>query len=246
MDRLLYVSMTGAKNNAIAQAVYANNLANVSTIGFKQDFAQARSMQIFGDSFPSRVYGLTEHPGTDFNHGTLIETSRPLDVSVHESGFITVEDADGKEAYTRNGSFLIDVMGILRLSSGAAVKGDAGPIYIPPYEKLEIARDGNISIRAVGQPTESMIEVNRIKLVNPRLDEISKGIDGLFRRTDDLIESPDASVNLVSGVLEASNVNSVNAMVQILSLSRQFELSIKMMRTAEENDETVQRLVQGA
>ncbi|MCH8195169.1 MAG: flagellar biosynthesis protein FlgF, partial [Chloroflexi bacterium] len=123
-------------------------------------------------------------------------------------------------------------------------KGDAGPIYIPPFEKIEIARDGNISIRAVGQPTESLIEVNRIKLVNPPLDEIVKGADGFFRRKDGLIETPDASVGLVSGVLETSNVNSVDAMVQILSLARQFELSVKMMKTAEENDQTVQRLVQ--
>lgn len=244
MDRFLYIAMAGAKNNAIAQALHANNLANVSTVGFKRDFAQARSMQVFGDSFPSRVYGLAEHPGTDFSQGTILQTGRNLDVSLHDKGFITVEDADGNEAFTRDGSFVVDSTGILRLSSGIAVKGDAGPIFIPPFEKIEIARDGNISIRAVGQPTESLIEVNRIKLVNPRLDEIVKGADGLFRRTDDLIESPDASVGLISGVLETSNVNGVDAMVQILSLARQFELSVKMMKTAEENDQTVQRLVQ--
>ena len=246
MDRLLYVSMTGAKNNAIAQAVHSNNLANVSTTGFKQDFAQARSMQVYGDSYPSRVYGMAENPGTDFSHGTLVETGRALDVSLHAQGFIVVEDTDGQEAYTRDGSFQVDVTGILRLASGIAVAGDAGPIFIPPYEKLEIGRDGNISIRAVGQPTESLVEVNRIKLVNPPLDEIVKGEDGFFRRIDGRIEDADASVAVVSGVLESSNVNSVDALVQILSLSRQFELSVKMMKTAEENDQTVQRLVQAA
>ena len=244
MDRLLYVSMTGAKHNAMAQGVLSNNLANVSTVGFKQDFAKARSMQVFGDSYPSRVYGLAEHPGTDFTKGPLTQTGQALDVSIHDQGFIAVEDAEGNEAYTRDGAMHVDVMGILRLASGIAVAGDAGPIFIPPFERLQIASDGNISIRAVGQPSESLIEVNRIKLVNPRVDEIAKGEDGLFRRMDDLIEEPDASVGLVSGALETSNVNSVDAMVQILSLSRQFELSVKMMKTAEENDQTVQRLVQ--
>ena len=72
MDKMLYVAMTGASQNARAQQAHANNLANISTTGFRRDFEQARSMQVFGDSHPARVYAMSERPGTDFTPGTLI------------------------------------------------------------------------------------------------------------------------------------------------------------------------------
>ena len=70
MDKLLYVSMTGAHNNTLAQRAHANNLANVSTSGFRRDFEQARSMPLFGDGYPARVYAMSERPATDFRPGS--------------------------------------------------------------------------------------------------------------------------------------------------------------------------------
>jgi flagellar basal-body rod protein FlgF len=244
MDKLIYTAMTGAKNNTLAQAVHANNLANMMTTGFRADFTQARSMQAFGGSFPSRVFSATEIPGTDFSQGGLKETARALDVAIEGQGFIAVDGPDGNEAYTRAGDLYVDDIGFLRTGSGASVLGDGGPIVLPPFEKIEVGRDGTISIQGKGQGPEALNQVERIKLVNPDLEGVRKGSDGLFRRVDGLIEPPAADVKLSSGFLEASNVNAVEAMTSMLTLSRQFEIQVKMIRTAEENDETATRLLQ--
>ena len=244
MDNLVFVAMTGAVQNAQAQAVHANNLANVLTTGFRADYTQARSMQLFGESLPTRVYSMTESPGTDFSPGGLLETGRVLDVAIEGQGFITVQGRDGNEAFTRAGDFIIDELGSLKTSTGRPVIGDSGPIVIPTFAKLEIGRDGTISILSLGGGPETLAQVNRIKLVNPALSGVLKNEDGLFRRIDGLIEHPSAEVRVSSGFLETSNVNAIDAMTEILALSRQFELQIKMIRTAENNDEAATRLLQ--
>lgn len=244
MDRLLYVSMTGASHNAKAQTLHSHNLANARTTGFRADLAQARSMQVFGEHFPSRAYSLTENPGTDFRPGSLIETGRELDVAIEGDGFIAVEGPEGEEAFTRAGDFMVDDLGNLKTATGIPILGDGGPIVIPPFEKLEIGNDGTVSIRGQGQTPDALTQVNRIKLVNPDTALLAKGTDGLFRRMDGLLEPEAPEVQLSSGFLETSNVNAVSEMTEILALARQFEIQVKMMKTAEENDQTAARLLQ--
>lgn len=244
MDKMLYVSMTGASQNTLAQRAHANNLANISTNGFRRDFEQARSMPVFGDSFPSRVYAMSERPGTDFTPGTLQETGRDLDVSVSGQGWLAVQAADGSEAYVRTASLQIDALGQLRTGNGLPVMGNAGPIAIPPEQKVEIGQDGTITIRALGEAPSVMAEVDRLKLVNPDLKQMEKGTDGLIRVKGGAAAVADANVRVTSGFLEASNVNAVEEMTAILSLSRQFELQVKMMRTAEDNSAAMARVLQ--
>ena len=244
MDKMLYISMTGASQNAMAQRAHANNLANVSTTGFRRDFEQARSMPVFGDTLPARAYAMTERPATDFRPGTLQETGRDLDVAVGGKGWIAVQAADGSEAYVRTASLNVDALGVLRTGNGLPVMGNAGPIAVPPEQKIEIGQDGTITIRALGEDPNTLAEVDRIKLVDPDQKLLEKGTDGLVRMRDGQPLEPDATVRLTSGFLEASNVNAVEEMTAILSLSRQFELQVKMMRTAEENASAVARVLQ--
>lgn len=245
MDKMLYVAMTGASQNTMAQRAHANNLANISTTGFHRDFEQARSMPVFGDTFPARVYAMSERPGTDFTPGTLQETGRDLDVAVDGQGWIAVQSADGSEAYVRTGSLQIDALGQLRTGNGLPVLGNGGPIAVPPEQKVEIGQDGTISIRALGEAPNVMAEVDRIKLVNPDPKTLEKGADGLIRVKDATQpQLADANVRLTSGFLEASNVNAVEEMTAMLSLSRQFELHVKMMRTAEDGATAMARVMQ--
>jgi flagellar basal-body rod protein FlgF len=245
MDKMLYVAMTGASQNTLAQRAHANNLANISTNGFQRDFEQARSMPVFGDTFPARVYAMSERPGTDFTPGTLQETGRELDVAVDGQGWIAVQSADGSEAYVRTASLQIDSLGQLRTGNGLPVLGNGGPIAVPPEQKVEIGQDGTISIRALGEAPSVMAEVDRIKLVKPDLQNMEKGADGLIRvKGATQPQLPDANVRVTSGFLEASNVNAVEEMTAILSLSRQFELHVKMMRTAEEGATAMARVMQ--
>jgi flagellar basal-body rod protein FlgF len=244
MDKMLYVSMTGAQNNTLALRAHANNLANVSTSGFRRDFEQARSMPLFGETYPARVFAMSERPATDFRAGSLQETGRDLDVAVGGKGWIAVQAADGSEAYVRTASLNIDALGVLRTGNGLPVMGNAGPIAVPPEQKVEIGQDGTISIRALGEDPNVLAEVDRIKLVNPDPKSMEKGADGLIRVKGQPEVEADATVQVTSGFLEASNVNAVEEMTAILSLSRQFELSVKMMRTAEDNSSAMARVLQ--
>lgn len=243
MDKMLYVAMTGASQVSLAQRAHANNLANISTTGFRRDLEQARAMPVFGEVQPSRVFSMSERPATDFTAGALQETGRELDIAMQGEGWIAVQTPDGGEAYTRAGNLTIDALGMLRTADGLPVLGNAGPIALPPEEKVEIGVDGTISIRALGEAPNVQAEVDRIRLVNPDPSRMSKGADGLMHVTGQPAEV-DAGVRVVSGFLEASNVNAVEEMTSILALSRQFELQVKMMKTAEDGSAAMARVLQ--
>jgi flagellar basal-body rod protein FlgF len=236
MDRMLYVAMTGAKQTLVAQAANAHNLANVSTSGFRADLAAFRAMPVFGPGQATRVYAMAERPGIDFSAGVVSNTGRELDVAVHGEGWIAVQGRDSREAYTRAGDLRVTPNGQLTTGSGLPVLGNGGPIAIPQHEKLDIGADGTISIRATGQAAAALATVDRIKLVNPPVEELRKGEDGLMRLRDGREADADVRVQLISGSLEGSNVNAVDALVNMLTLQRQFEMQVKMMRTTEETD----------
>lgn len=245
MDKLLYIAMSGAKENLNSLAVRSNNLANANTLGFKADFEEARAMQAYGDGLPSRVFSMAERPGQNFQQGSLQTTGRELDVAVQGDGWLTVQDKDGKEAYTRNGSLQVSPLGVLQTSTGLNVLDTTGqPITLPmPLEKIQITEDGTINARLQGAEPAAVENLQQLKLVNPVNKEMTKGEDGLFRRVDGKTEAVSANVRLASGVLENSNVNVVEELTNLIKLQRQFETQIKMMSTAEKNDESQNQLM---
>lgn len=245
MDKALYISMTGAKHNMLAQTVHSNNLANANTTGFRADFAQARSMAVYyGDGHPSRAYALTENPASNFSQGAMIQTGRDLDFAIEGEGFVAVQAADGTEAYTRSASLRLTAQGQLLTGNGSPVLGQGGPVFIPPSSKVDIGVDGSITTRGAG-PLD-LAQPDRIRLVNPDLFQLEKGEDGLFRQRDGTPAPIDAGIRLQSGFLESSNVNAISEFTDVLSLSRQYELSVKMMKTVEGNSESSARLLQSS
>lgn len=240
----MYIGMTGAVNNMAAQTVHANNLANASTTAFRGDLANASAQALKGEGFETRVYNSLGASPTDFSQGALMQTGNELDVAIAGDGFIAVQTADGSEAYTRAGDFQLSAFGELLTGGGLPVLGNAGPIAIPPNQKIEIGSDGTISVREQGQGAESITAFEQIRLVNPAIADLQKGGDGLFRRTDGNIAIAEGSVKVQSRFLEASNVNVVDSMVNMISLSRNYEMNIKMIKSAEENSETSAQLLQ--
>jgi len=243
MDRMLYIGMTGAKESLLSQAINSHNLANVSTTGFKAELAQFRSMPVFGDGHPSRAYSMTESPGTDFTSGPLESTGRSLDMAISENGWIAIENKEGVEAYTRAGNLRVSPEGFLLTGAGYQVLGASGPVSIPPAENINIGNDGTITIRPIGQQVATLVVVDRIKLVNPDNADLKKGKDGLMYLKNGEIADNDLNVRLISGVLERSNVSAVDAMVTMINLARNYEMQIKIMATAKENDEASARLM---
>ncbi len=237
MDRLLYVAMTGAREAQVAQSVTSQNLANASTTGFRSTLASAAQAPLAGPGHASaRTYSVTEGRGIDFTPGALMATGRDLDVAIEGEGWIAVQAPDGGEAYTRAGDLRVDAIGMLTTGTGLPVIGNGGPIALPPFETLEIAGDGTISIRPLGQDAAGLAVVERIRLVNPEPQTLRRGGDGLIRMADGQAPPPEADVRLVGGMLEGSNVTVIGAMVEMIQHARSFELQVKMMNTAEQND----------
>lgn len=241
MDRMLYMAMNGAQQNMLAQAVNTNNLANVSTTGFRADLEQFRSMPMYGPGYATRVYAMAEKPGADFTPGPINTTGRDLDIAVQGKGWIAVQANDGTEAYTRAGNLQISPNGLLTNHQGLPVIGDGGPITVPPAAKIHFAGDGSVAIVPLGDETGTSQIIARIKLVNPDNVDLQKGIDGLMHLREGGEAEADAAVKLIGGALEGSNVNVADALAKMIDLSRQFEMQVKMMKTAERNsDQTMQ------
>jgi flagellar basal-body rod protein FlgF len=246
MDRFLYISMSGAKETMRAQTVNNHNLANASTTGFRADLDAFQSRAVAGSGFASRAYATDATTGWDATQGALVSTGNNLDVGVKGAGWIAVQASDGREAYTRAGDLRVDANGMLINGSGRMVLGDGGPISVPPHASILLAEDGTVSIVPLGQGPETTATVGRIKLVNPPAETLARGEDGLFRTLDGTDAPADASVQIAAGVLETSNVNVADAMVNMIELSRQFDLQVKAMRTAEENAASAAQLLRSS
>ncbi len=243
MDRVLYLSMSGAKQTMLAQAASNNNLANANTTAFRSDFTDFMAMPVYGPGHPTRVYGMARHSATDQRPGVVQTTGRDLDVAIQGNGWFAVQAADGTEAYTRAGDLRIAAGGLLTNGAGQVMLGNGGPIVLPPADKIEIGVDGTISIVGVGQPASSLSVVDRLKLVDPGDREMEKGKDGLMRTKDGSAAPPAASVRLAVGSLESSNVNVVEALVQQITMARQYELQVKMMNTAADMDSATTQMM---
>jgi len=236
--------MNAAQQTMLSQAANSNNLANVNTTGFRQDFEQFRSQPVFGDGLPSRVYSMSERPQTDYQQGSIQSTGRELDISIQGEGFMAVQGKDGREGYTRAGDLQVTATGQLVTGAGLAVMGEGGPIAVPPAEKIEIGADGTITIRPLGADATALAVLDRIKLVKPELNNVFKDSDGLMRLQDGAAAPLDATVTVASGTLESSNVNAVGALVNMIELQRKYEMQVKMMKSADDNSSASARLLQ--
>lgn len=239
MDRMIYLSMAGAKAAMQRQDVLSNNLANVSTNGFRAELQAFRSVPVQGSGASTRAFALETSIGYSDAPGAITPTGRNLDVAMQGNAWLAVQGLDGTEAYTRQGSLTIDAEGNLKTHSGLPVLGDGGPIVMPPDTTPSIAPDGTISAK---QANGTTTPVGKLKLVTPET-KLQRGEDGLFRAADgaDLPADPNARVQ--DGALEGSNVSAVGTMVAMISAARQFEAQMKMLQTAEKNEQSAQQLL---
>lgn len=243
MDRGLYVAMTGAKQIMQAQAVNNHNIANASTTGFRADAVAFTSEPIYGAGFASRVNAVAGDAGTDFSTGVMMSTSRPLDVAVNGKGFIAVQGADGKEAYTRAGDLQVTATGAVITATGFPVLSESGPISVPPSNQVTIGTDGTVSVVPMGLSAAAQSQVDRIKLVNPATKDLQKGPDGLLRLKSGSKAKTDETVAIASGELESSNVNAAQSLVNMIELQRLYELQIKSINSTDQNEQAAQRMM---
>ena len=235
MDRMLFVSMDGARQTLMAQAANSNNLANINTTGFQSDLTASLARPFDGPGLDTRVHNELRAVGFDPTPGRVAGTGRELDVAIVGPGWMAVQAFDGEEAYTRAGDFSVSGGGVLVNGQGHLVLGDGGPISVPPADTIEISRDGTVSVAPAGSNGTELVTVGRIKLVRPGAFELEKGEDGLLRMKDGSLAPVDANVQLQAGSLERSNVNAVESLVNMIELSRLFETQVRLMKVADEN-----------
>lgn len=235
MDRMIYTAMSGAKHILEQQATNSHNLANVNSTGFRAQIDSFRAVPVVSEGLNTRTFVVDATVGADFSSGPIEQTGRNLDVALQGQGWLSVQRPDGSEAYTRNGALKVDENGLLKTASGLTALGDGGPISIPPDVSITIANDGTISsVNNTTLPGPSNI-IGRLKLTNPAESSLTRADDGLFVTKDGTPAEADANVSVVSGALEGSNVNVVNAMVNMISLGRQFDMQMKLLQNAQNN-----------
>jgi flagellar basal-body rod protein FlgF len=238
MDRMIYLSMSGAKATMQRQDTLANNIANVSTTGFRAELQAFRAVPVQGSGASTRVFALETTTGYDPSPGVINATGRNLDVAAQGNAWLTVQALDGTEAYTRGGSFEVASDGTLTTRSGLPVMGDGGPIQVPENTEVSIGEDGTVSAKSIDGKINS---VGKLKLVTPDTP-LTRGEDGLFRGSDGDL-SADDTARIQDGALEGSNVSAVASMVAMISASRQFEAQMKLISTAESNEKSAAQLL---
>lgn len=247
MDRLIYTAMTGAAQTMGRLASVSHNLANVTSTGYRAEEHRLRAVPVQSINVPSplatRAFVVDASVSTDFAPGPMQYTGRSLDVAVDGKGWLAVTLPDGSEAYTRNGSLELSVNGVLQTRGGIPVQGDGGAISVPPDVKISIGRDGTVSVIPESGAQNTVNNIGRLKLVNPDENELVRGADGLFRLRGGDAAPVDENVKAASGYLEGSNVNPVDQMVSMISLSRQFEMQVKMLQSADQNDKSATQVI---
>jgi len=244
MDRAIYIAMTGATQTMRSQDAVSNNLANASTMGFKGELNAFQSLPIVGDGQPTRVNAVAMGIGKDMAQGATVQTDSALDVSVKGDGWIAVQAPNGSEGYTRAGNLKLTGDGLLTDAAGHPVVGSSGPITLPDGGQISIGEDGTISTVPLGEGPNAIAALDRIKLVNPASGTLTQGSDGLMHLAGNSQADADPMVRLASGSLEGSNVNVSSELVRMIALSRQYDMQIKSIKSAEDNAQSASKLLQ--
>ncbi|QCI18879.1 flagellar basal-body rod protein FlgG [Buchnera aphidicola] len=255
----LWISKTGLDAQQINMNVISNNLANVSTNGFKrsravfedlmyQTIRQAGTNSSIDTTLPSGLQvGTGVRPvATERIHsqGNLSKTESSKDVAINGAGFFQVQLPDGNIAYTRDGSFQLDQNGQLVTNSGFTVIPE---INIPPNStNINIARDGIVSVTIQGQTQP--ISIGQLNLVNFINDSGLESLgENLYQETQasgspiDTTPGLNGTGLLYQGYVETSNVNVAEELVNMIQTQRAYEINSKSINTS---DQMLQKLSQ--
>ncbi len=245
MDRMLYIATSGAKEAMIAQALNANNLANAATTGFKADRHEFRAMLVEGPGWDSRAYSLSERPATDLRRGDMDYTGNPMDITSEQGVYFQVQGQENQPGLVTTASLRVNPDGSLTDAQGRPILStDGGPIVLPPFNKISIGTDGSINIVPAGSPETERAIVAQIAMVKPDPKTLEKGLDGLLYPKPGAPEPQiEAGLKLKTGFLEGSNVNTAQAMIQMIEFQRKYDLQVKMMQTAKKHDQVSDKML---
>ena len=253
MDRLVFTSNATIKEQATARQVLVNDLANVSTVGFKSSYDVAlQSVKVEGAGFDTRYQAQTiSRDLIRMDPGPVMATGRPMDVAMAGNTVLTVQAPNGDLAFTRRGDLKVNIQGQLENGSGHLVLGEAGPITIPPGLMVSINPDGTIYARDPAQigPAPDVL-IDRFRLRDVTGVSLARRSDGLFK----VSEKPDGTdialtdrlPQVISQALEGSNVSAIEAMTRLIDHSRSFETQIRIIKEMKGLDESGASMMKAA
>ena len=237
MDRLIYTAVSGMSSSMVRQRMIANNMANAQTIGFRAEILESTPITLKGEQLEVRAMGRSEVKGALMREGSMSETGRPLDIAMQGDAMLTVQTADGGEAYTRRGDLSITASGLLQNGDGLPVVGQSGPITVPLGANVSIGPDGAVLAASPENPDQPPVEIGRLKLANWRGSDIEKGLDNLFRVRGGGVLPADDTARVATGTLEQSNVSTTEVLVEMVEAQRLFDIRSKLLSTARDLDE---------
>ncbi|MGY8907886.1 flagellar basal-body rod protein FlgG [Candidatus Njordibacter sp. Uisw_056] len=251
MDSSLWVAKTGLDAQQRRMSVVANNLANVNTTGFKRDRAVFEDLLYQTISQPGAQVdqnsnsptGLLVGTGTRVvatekihSQGNMIQTDNALDVAINGDGFLQTLRADGSIGYTRDGSFKLNNIGQLVTANGNLLQPT---ITIPNNSRsITIGKDGTVSVQTAGQPAAQIVgNIQIASFINPAGLQAMGGNN--YKETSAsgaaqvMTPTQNGAGSLVQGSLEASNVNVVESMVNMIETQRAYEVNSKAIAAAD-------------
>ena len=244
MDRLIYTALTGMDAAMNRQRMVANNLANASTPGFRQEVFAATPATLKNGSLEARALAKGLVRGADMAQGNVTPTGKPLDVAVQGKALIAFQAPDGGEFYSRRGDLRVAPSGVLENGEGLPVLGESGaPITVPAGFALTIAGDGTLLGSDPAAPDAPAQAIDRIRLVSPEGSRLAKGIDSFLKVPGGGVLPPDPTAQITPGSLEQSNVQTAATLVDMIEAQRAFEQRVKVLSTATQLDEAGSRLL---
>jgi flagellar basal-body rod protein FlgG len=251
----LYTAATGMLALETKLDVIANNMANVNTTAFKKDRANFEDLFYRQYRLPGAedVNGNRTSTGTEvglgvrvgstqtnYEQGAFETTNKPLDLAIEGDGFFQIVDPNGDFLYTRSGNFGINANGQLVLGSASLGYLESSGITVPPEATgIVISTDGQVQIQTQDSPTlQNIGQLQLAKFINP--DGLQKLGDNLYRETDASntvqLGTPGQQGwgTIRQGFLEASNVEPVNELIDLIQTQRAFELNSQVVQAGDQ------------
>lgn len=245
MDRLIYTALTAMNAAMDRQRVVANNLANASTPGFRQEVFAVKPATLIDGSLEARAMARGSVRGADMRGGQVIPTGNPMDVALEGEALLAFQSPDRQgEIYSRRGDLKVAASGVIENGEGMAVLGEGGtPITVPAGFLIAISSDGTVMASDPAAPGAPAEAIDKLRMVNPTGSPLAKGVDSFLKVPGGGVLPVDPTARLTTGSLEKSNVETADTLVQMIEAQRAFEQRAKIIATAGDLDEASSSLM---